>query len=95
MCCLTNTPTTSINPRLNAGGFTFLVKEKGYSFHDLLMKAKAKFDWHIDAVQLGAQLLQAQDVKDFPRMLKKIDHQDWQEFFLKEAKKLEKEVFDG
>ncbi len=71
----------------------FLVKEKGYSFQDLLMKAKAKFDWHIDAVQLGSQLLQAQDVKDFPRMLKKIDHRQWQEFFLKEAKKLGKEVF--
>lgn len=72
----------------------FLVKEKDYSFMDLLMKAKAKFDWHIDAVQLGAQLLQAREVKDFPMMLKKINHKEWQDFFVKEAKRLEKEVFD-
>lgn len=72
----------------------FLVKEKDYSFMDLLMKAKAKFDWHIDAVQLGAQLLKALDVKDFPRMIKKINHKEWQDFFVKEAKRLEKEVFD-
>lgn len=73
----------------------FLLKEKGYSLKDLIIKAKAKFDWHIDAVQLGTQLLQAQDVKDFPRMLKKINHQEWQEFFVKEAKKLGKEVFNA
>jgi predicted nucleotidyltransferase component of viral defense system len=72
----------------------FLVKEKDYSFMDLLMKAKAKFDWHIDPVQLGTQLLQAQHVKDFPRMLKKINHQEWQDFFVREAKRLEREVFD-
>lgn len=72
----------------------FLITEKGYSFKDLLMKAKAKFDWHIDALQLGTQLLKALDVKDFPKMLKKINHQKWQDFFVKEAKRLEKEVFD-
>lgn len=72
----------------------FLVKEKNYFLTDLLMKAKAKFDWHIDAVQLGAQLLKAKEVKDFPRMIKKINHQEWQDFFVKEAKRLEKEVFE-
>jgi len=72
----------------------FLVKEKNYSFMDLLMKAKAKFDWHIDPAQLGAQLLQAKEVKDFPKMLKKINHQEWQDFFVREAKKLGREVFD-
>lgn len=71
----------------------FLVKEKGYSLTDLLMKAKAKFDWHIDPMQLGAQLLQAKNVKDFPRMLKEIEHQEWQDFFVKEAKKLGREIF--
>lgn len=73
----------------------FLITEKGYSFKDLLMKAKAKFDWHIDALQLGTQLLKALDVKDFPQMLKKINHQIWQEFFVKEAKRLGKEIFAG
>lgn len=72
----------------------FLVREKKYSFRDLLMQAKAKFDWHIDALQLGAQLLRAKDAKDYPRMIKRIDHQEWQAFFVQEAKKLDREVFD-
>lgn len=71
----------------------FIIKEKGYNFHDLLTKAKAKFDWHIDPVQLGSRLYTAKDLKDYPRMLKKIDHREWKEFFVEEAKKLKKEVF--
>ncbi len=72
----------------------FLIKEKGYNFKDLLMKAKAKFDWHIDPIQLGSRLLQANDVKDFPRMIKKIDDREWQNFFIEEAKKLKPEIFE-
>jgi len=71
----------------------FIVKEKKYSFEKLLMDAKAKFDWHIDPIQLGTQLIKATEVKDYPWMLKKINHKDWQNFFLKEAKKLEKQIF--
>lgn len=70
----------------------FLVKEKGYDFNDLLMKAKAKFDWHIDPIQLGSKLLQATEVKDFPRMIKRIDDREWQNFFVKEAQKLKSDV---
>lgn len=73
----------------------FLVKEKGYTIEDLIDKAKAKFNWHIDAVQLGTQLARAKEMKDFPRMLKKINHREWQEFFIKEAKKLGREVFEA
>lgn len=72
----------------------FLVKEKGYNFKDLLMKAKAKFDWHIDPIQLGSRLLQAREVKDFPRMIKKIEDNEWQNFFVEEAKKLKGEIID-
>ena len=46
------------------------------------MKAKAKFDWHIDPIQLGKQLIKANELKDYPRMFKKINHQEWQDFFL-------------
>lgn len=71
----------------------FLIKEKKYDFKDLQLRAKAKFDWHIDACQLGARLLEAQNMRDFPIMLKKIDHQEWQDFFVAEARKLGKEIF--
>ena len=70
----------------------FLVKEKGYKFSDLLMKAKAKFNWHIDPIQLGSRLLQAREVKDFPRMIKKIEDAEWQDFFIEEAKKLKSDI---
>lgn len=71
----------------------FIIEREKYNFMDLLMKAKAKFDWHIDPVQLGSRLLQAVDVKDFPRMLVKIDHNVWRNFFLEQARALKKEIF--
>lgn len=71
----------------------FILKEKEWTFKKLLMDAKAKFDWHIDPIQLGTQLIKATEVKDYPRMLKKIDHKEWQNFFLEEAKKLKKKIF--
>ncbi len=70
----------------------FLIKEKKYNFQDLLMKAKAKFDWHIDPIQLGSRLFQAKEVKDFPRMIKKIDDDEWKNFFIEEARKLKSDV---
>jgi hypothetical protein len=70
----------------------FIIKEKKYSFEKLLMDAKVKFDWHIDPIELGSQLLRARDLKDYPKMIKKIDHQDFQQFFLKEAGKLKNKI---
>ena len=70
----------------------FIIKKFGYTFQELLEKAKAKFDWHIDALQLGSRLFLAKDTKDFPRMIKKIRHEEWQDFFVKEAKKLKADI---
>lgn len=72
----------------------FIIKKKHWTFEKLLMDAKAKFDWHIDPIQLGTQLVRAQEVKDYPRMLRKINHKEWQNFFLSEARKLKKEIFE-
>lgn len=71
----------------------FLIREKRYEFKDLLIKAKAKFDWHIDSFQLGSRLLEAMDMRDFPKMIKKIDHKEWQDFFVNEARLLGKKIF--
>ncbi|MBU2578675.1 nucleotidyl transferase AbiEii/AbiGii toxin family protein [Patescibacteria group bacterium] len=71
----------------------FIIKEKGYSFEKLLIDAKIKFDWHIDSIQLGSQLVEAVEVKDYPRMIKRIKDEEWQNFFLNEAKKLKKKIF--
>ena len=70
----------------------FLIREKEYTLRNLLKQAKIKFDWHIDAIQLGARFLQVKDVRDFPRMVKRISHREWQNFFIEEAKKLKDEI---
>ncbi len=72
----------------------YLVKENNYKFYDLLMQAKAKFDWHIDPIQLGSRLLDASGTADYPRMLKPIDHNEWKQFFVEEARKLKDEIFE-
>jgi len=38
----------------------------------LIKKARIKFDWHIDPIQLGAQFLKANEVKDLPRLIEDI-----------------------
>lgn len=70
----------------------FILQKKDFSFKELLKKARLKFDWHVDPLQFGSQLLKAEEVEDYPRMLKAIEHKKWQEFFIKEAKKFKKDT---
>jgi hypothetical protein len=87
--------TISIKPR--ARDFIdiyFVIKETGYDFEKLLKDANAKFDWHVDPIQLGIQLLKAVELTDYPRMIKKIDHREWKRFFVAQAKKLKNEIFE-
>jgi len=70
----------------------FICRQEGFSIMDLIKKAKIKFDWHIDFIQLGTQFIKAKQAKDYPRMIKKITNNEWINFFVKEAKKFKKEV---
>lgn len=69
-----------------------IVKQKKITIADLIAKAKIKFDWHIDPLQLGTQFIKAAEAKDYPRMIKEISPQEWQDFFIEEAKKLKSEI---
>lgn len=71
----------------------FIVKEKHYDFNDLLMQAKAKFDWDISPIELGARFIEAARATDYPHMLIPINHKEWQQFFVAEARKLKKKIF--
>lgn len=71
----------------------FIIKEKHYVFYDMLMHAKAKFDWDLSPVELGARLMEASHMSDFPRMLVKINHNEWRSFFVEQARALKKEIF--
>lgn len=46
-------------------------KKEPWSILGLAKKARIKFDTHIDPLQLGSQLLQSKEAKDYPRMIKK------------------------
>jgi len=49
---------------------------------------------NIDPLQLGTQFIKASTAKDLPRMIKSVRQSDWQDFFVKEAKKLKPDILD-
>lgn len=73
--------------------YFILERYKDFSFSKLIKLARVKFDSQIDPIQLGTQLLKAKNIKDLPRMVKKIDHRQWRLFFIQQAKLLRKEIF--
>lgn len=70
--------------------FCILQKETNWSIDELTKKAQAKFDHFLDPLQLSAQFVKAETLKDYPMMLKPIPEREWQSFFLHEAKRLGK-----
>lgn len=73
--------------------YLILKKEKGWTFSDLLKKARAKFDVYIDPIQIGSQLMRVTEIKDYPRVIRKLKDKEWQNYFLEEAKKLKPSIF--
>jgi len=71
-----------------------ILKKTGWQIEDLVKKAKIKFDWHIDYLQLGSQFLLAKKVKDYPRMLVKLENKAWQNFFSEQAQKFSPKILD-
>ncbi len=85
----------TIYQRTNARDYIdlyFICQEKNFSIADLVQKARVKFDWHIDPLQLGAQFVKALEVKDYPRMIREVPTEKWQGFFIEEAKKLKDDI---
>lgn len=73
--------------------YFILNKHKKFSFDGLLRLARIKFDAQIDPVHLGTQLLKAKNIQDLPRMLARIDHSQWRDYFLAQARVLSKGIF--
>jgi len=69
-----------------------LCKSENYTIEDLAAKAKIKFDWHIDPLQLGTQFVKAEAAEDLPRMIKPLPPEEWRRFFRDEAAKLKNAV---
>lgn len=65
-----------------------LCEKQGYKINDLLAKARVKFDWHIDPLQLGTQFFKANEAMDLPHMVVDVKPDQWRGFFIHEAEKL-------
>lgn len=71
----------------------YMIKRKySFSLDDLIKKARLKFDWNVDPIKLGSQFLLVTELKDYPKLIKPLKEKDWQNYFLKEAKKLENKI---
>ncbi len=68
--------------------YSILQKEKDWNIGELMKKARIKFDSHIDPLQLAAQFVKAETLKDYPRMIVPLPETVWISFFLAEAKTL-------
>lgn len=66
----------------------FILKTKKYLWEQLEKFARIKFDTVIDPIQLGSQLIKAETVKDLPKTIIKIESDEWQRYFMRQARLL-------
>lgn len=67
-------------------------KEKKLGLKKILALTRIKFDFPIDLLQLGSKLVQVKNMLDDPILVKQIDRQKIEQFFLKEAKLLRVDI---
>lgn len=87
--------TISVRPRLRDFvdlHFIFQANHE-WKLKSLLQKAFEKFGIKVDPLQLGENLFQVKNLEDMPIMLKRFDRDKMEEFFLTEARKLEKGIW--
>lgn len=86
--------TIAFRPRLRDFIDLYLIiqQKPEWSFKELLKSSFEKFEMRVDALQVGQNLLEVEKQIDMPIMIKKINLKNIQNFFLNEAKKLEKDI---
>lgn len=72
--------------------YFILRHETEWSFKELLKLARMKFDFHIDYLQFGANLMEVTKLKDDPLLIHKVDNKEVEKFILGEAKKFGKDI---
>ena len=68
--------------------YLILKMKPEWSINELMEKTHAKFDNYLDPLQLSAQFVRVDILKDYPKMIIQISMKEMQEFFMSEAKKL-------
>ncbi len=82
------------NPRLRdyMDLYEILQKNTIYDFSQLRINAKTKFDWDIEVIQLGSQLLKVIDRTDTPVLVAEFDYSAMEKFFKNLAFSLQNEI---
>ena len=72
-----------------------ILEKEGISLEQLLNRMNDKFHPFTfdDKVSLGLKIMRVIEAKNFPQMLIPFNHKKMEDFFLSEAKKLEKKIF--
>lgn len=73
--------------------YCILEKHREWNFSDLIQKAREKFEIGVDKLQIVENLLLVKDLSDLPIMLHEVDMKAVRKFFIAEAEKLKKEIF--
>lgn len=71
-----------------------IIKKTGWNIKTLKKETRAKFDWYIDSLKLGSQFLLVTELKDYPKLIEPLNEKDWQDYFIKLAKKLGKKIIE-
>lgn len=69
-----------------------IMQEKKFDFGQLRLDSKAKFDWDIEMIQLGSQLLKVTERKDTPKLVGEFNFTDMETFFKNIAASLQSEI---
>lgn len=69
-----------------------LLTTKNYKWEELEKLARIKFDTHIDPIQLGSRLIDAEDIQDLPRMIINLPERKWRSYFIEKALSLKGKV---
>lgn len=71
-----------------------IIRKYNFDIENLRLKAKLKFDWHIDPLQLASRLFEVNAHLDDPIINENFGRKDIPEFFQTEAKKMKGEVLE-
>lgn len=71
-----------------------IIQKYDFNIEDLRMKAKLKFDWHIDPLQLASRLFEVDSHLDDPIIEGELERDEISSFFQLEAEKMKGEVLE-
>lgn len=71
-----------------------IIQKYDFSIEDLRMKAKMKFDWHVDPLQLASRLFEVDTHLDDPIISGVLDNQALTAFFQTEAEEMKNQVLE-